>query len=158
ADLEGIDGKEVNLRPFVQECRKLAGWTTEQLWQELLDFAERSKAKRYVGEIDHGYADLLIRTLAPHAVPDTQTLGRLLAPDPAEADAGWLEIFLVALAGHRRVREAVPHLVRKSHIDTDFLLERCTRALASIGDGEAARLIGAAWPGEQRWFATFTAA
>lgn len=107
-----------------------------------------------VGDVDHRYADALIEALAPHDVPDTQTLCNLLRTD--QEDTGWLEIFLVDLAGERRVRETVPILVEKYRIDTSYLLERCSNALAKIGDPEAVRLIGEAFPNETWHYRNYT--
>jgi hypothetical protein len=133
---------------------QLAERSPEDLWQELQDFARRSEDKRYVGEIDHDYADDLVSALAPHSVPDTPTLCHLLAT-LGEA-GGWLEIFLVDLAGSRRVPEAIPALVDFLAIDADYLLQRTNEALAKINDAEAIRLIReryVQWPWAARLFA-----
>src|SRR4051812_31817851 len=63
-----------------------------------------------------------------------------------ETEEGWLESFLVDLAGRRRLAEAVPVLVDKFHSDADYLSERTMDALARIGDPEAVRLIRRAFP------------
>jgi hypothetical protein len=52
-------------------------------------------------------------------------------------------VFLVDLAGARRVRAAVPILVDKYRIDAELLREQVTPALARIGDVEAVRLVRA---------------
>ena len=77
-------------------------------------------------------------------MPDDETICRLLRS--LEPEEGWLEIFLIDLAGARRIPEAIPALVGKFHIDTDYLLERSKVALARIGDPEAVRLIREAYP------------
>jgi SEC-C motif len=134
---------------FLRHRLDLSTWTGEKLWQELRDFSRRSADAEHAGDIDHAYADALIDSLARHPVPDAATVCSLLRQfgtedvDPAD---GWLEAFLVDLAGARRLREAVPMLVDKFHIDTDYLLERCMEALGRIGDPEASRLIRQAWP------------
>lgn len=129
--------KRVELR------RKLAGWEPERLWAELRDYAEAARSKRYVGDIDHRYVDSLVEALGPHDVPGTVALCDML--QAADQDEGWLEIFIVDLVGIRRANESVPLLVEKYRIDTDYLLERCSRALARIGDPEAVRLVGQAF-------------
>jgi len=129
-------------------------WSGERLWDELRRFARRSESKRHVDEIDHGYADDLIDALGGHDVPDAGTICRLLErPGPG---AGWLETFLVDLAGRRRLKEAVPVLVDKFFIDTDYLLERSSDALARIGDPEAVRLIRREYPDAPFHFRLYT--
>jgi hypothetical protein len=119
-------------------------WSGERLWAELRGFARRSEDAQYTNEVDLGYADDLVDALARHEVPDAATLVPMI--EESEAEEGWLEVFLVDLAGRRRVREAVPALVDKFRIDTDYLLERAADALARIGDPEASRLIRRAFP------------
>ncbi len=130
--------------PRLDRRRDFSGWSGEKLWQELEDFAKRSKEAADTGALDLEYAEDLVDALARHQVPDDETLCRLLRD--LEPEEGWLEIFLVDLAGERRISGAVPALVDKFRIDTDYLLERCLRALAKIGDPEASRLIRATYP------------
>jgi SEC-C motif len=136
-------------------------WPGEQLWQELQDFARRWAAdQEESGDFDAAYADALIDALAPHAVPDTATLCSLLRQfktDDVKPEEGWLDGFLVNLAGARRLREAVPAVVDKFHIDTDFLLEDCMEALGRIGDPEASRLIRQAFPSAPEHFCYWSA-
>ena len=143
------------LIPRLQRRRDLASWPGEKLWQELRDFARRSDDTHHGGAIDHAYVDDLIDALAPRDVPDGETICRLLKS--LEPEEGWLEIFLVDLAGTRRLRESVPVLVDKFRIDTDYLLECSQEALALIGDPEASRLIRSALPGADFHFKLYAA-
>ena len=134
----------------VHRRRELSAWPAEKLWGELEHFARRSPG-RYVGEIDHDYADDLIDALSGHAVPSIARVCGLLE----DATSDWLEIFVVDLAGARRLREAIPPLVDKFRIDTDYLLERAGRALARIGDPSAAGLIRSVFPSEDWHFRNY---
>ena len=49
--------------------KDFSGLPAAKLWQDLQDFAERSKDKHYVGEIDHAYADDLVEALDPTTNP-----------------------------------------------------------------------------------------
>jgi hypothetical protein len=142
----------------LERRRDLAAWSGEKLWEELQDFAYRSKDVHDLDEVVLSYSRDLVDALARHDVPDEETLCHLLRSlDPEKRpEEGWLEIFLVELAGARRVARAVPALVEKFHIDTDYLLERCKVALARIGDPEACRLIREAYPGAEGYFKLFT--
>ncbi len=140
--------------PRIKLRRDLAGWTGQELWDELQAYARRSEDKKDTGGIDHGYVGALVDALARHDVPDDETICRLLRS--LEPEEGWLEIFLIDLAGTRRIPEAVPALIGKFHIDTDYLLERSKVALARIGDPEAVRLIRAAYPAAPGHFKHYT--
>ena len=128
--------------------RSLSGKSGEHLWQELQDFSDRSREEKYVGEIDHAYADDLVEALAAHDVPDSETVCKLLTSQEVEGE--WLENFLVELAGARIMREAIPALVAKLRIDADYLLDCTVRALSRIGDPEAVRLVRQVFP-EESW-------
>jgi hypothetical protein len=73
----------------------------------------------------------------------------------ADATPGWLEIFMIELAGARRIREAIPPLVDKFRIDTDYMLECAARALARIGDPSAASLIHSVFSSEDWHFRNY---
>ena len=130
--------------PRIKLRCELAGGTGQRLWDELQAYARRSEDKTDTGGIDHAYVGALVDALSRRDVPDDETICRLLRS--LEPQEGWLEIFLIDLAGARRIPEAVPALVGKFHIDTDYLLERSKVALARIGDPEAVRLIREAYP------------
>lgn len=139
---------------FIQHRREFAGWSAQRLWKELQDYARRSEEKKYANDINHAYVDALVEALAPCDVPDAETFCALLrSPD---SEYSWLEIFLIDLAGERCVHETIPILVDKFRIDTDYMLERCSEALAKIGDPEAVRLIRNAFPNESWSYRLYT--
>jgi hypothetical protein len=138
-----------NVRPETlerfQRRRELATKPGEELWRMLRALSDKSRDAHYAGDIDHSYAGDLIEAVGRCDVPDAAEVCSLLSAP--EVDGEWLEVFLVDLAGVRRMREAVPQLVAKLHIDTDYLLERVCEALARIGEPEAARLVRAEFGG-----------
>lgn len=140
----------------IRQRLELSQWSPDRLWAELYDYARRSEDKKYANDIDHQYADNLITALAPFDVPDTDTLSELLAAEKSEFM--WLEIFLIALAGKRRVAATIPLLVDRYRIDTDFMLQCVTESLARIGDPQAVRLVRAAFPNESWGFRNFSSA
>jgi hypothetical protein len=141
------------LQKLERRC-EWSGWSGERLWQELQDFSHRSQDEGYTSDIDLDYGWDLVEALGPHTVPDAPTLCGLLR-SPA-VSGSWLETFVVDLAGARGLHEAVPALVEKFHIDTDYLLERCMYALCRIGDPEASRLIGADYASAGSTFQNFS--
>jgi hypothetical protein len=118
-------------------------WSADQLWNELQAFSRRADKDNSL-DIDQDYATDLIRDLARHNTPDAETLCRLIR-EP-ENESRWLQLFLIDLAGHRRLREAVETLVEELHEDDDLLLENSSAALGQIGEVEAVRLIRRQFP------------
>jgi hypothetical protein len=143
------------IAPRIERRRQLTAWSGERLWDELQDFARRSADQHTTNEVDLDYADDLVDALASFDVPDAETIGRMLRE--LEPEEGWLEIFLVDLAGARRVAQAIPQLVGKYRIDTDYLLDRVSIALARIGDPEASRQIAETYPVEGPGFRIYAA-
>jgi hypothetical protein len=125
--------------------RELAAKPGEELWRMLQDFSDQSRGAQHAGDIDHAYADDLIDAVGRRDVPGAAAVCSLLSS--LEVEEEWLEVFLVDLAGVRRMRETVPQLVSKFHIDTDYLLQRVCEALARIGDPAAAHLVRAEFGG-----------
>ncbi len=119
--------------------RGFAARTAEELWQDLLDFAEESEGIEYGSQIDHGYLDDLIEALARHDTPAVETIRQHM--DSPEAQEGWLEAFLVDLAGERRLAGLVPDLVARLRSDSDYLHDCVIFALGPIGSPEAVPLI-----------------
>jgi HEAT repeat protein len=138
----------------IRRRREFSGQSADDLWAALQRFSEESKDAKHVGEIDHSYADDLIETLADRDLPNARVIFDLLVSPEVEEE--WLEIFLIDLAGARKVSEAIPALVGKLRIDTDYMLERASDALARIGDPEAARQISQTFAQESWTFRLYT--
>lgn len=139
----------------IKRRRQFASWSGDRLWEELERFAHQCEKHQYVSDIDLTYADALIEALAARDVPDMQTICRFLQDCDQGGGGGWLEIFVIDLAGERRVREAVPMLVDRFRVDTDYMLERAVSALAKIGDPEAVRIIQRTFPDEPWHFKNY---
>ena len=132
---------ERNLRRFHDQREEFSHMTGEELWKNFQDYTKWADDNaKYANDIDQNHLDILIEALAQHDIPDEETICRMLEQDDLEES--WLEIFLIDLAGARKIRSAVPLLVDRYRVDTDYMLERCTQALVRIGDPEAARRIG----------------
>ena len=141
-------------RPRIQHRRSVASWSGDRLWEELQAFSRRSKAAQCAGEIDHAYAEALVEALARCDIPDAGTVCRLLAVK--DIAGPWLEMFLINIAGERRLTEAIPLLVDRFHVDTDYMLDQCVEVLAKLGDPEAVRLIREAFPRASWNFKNYT--
>jgi hypothetical protein len=119
----------------VHRRRDLSTWPPGKLWTATRELAHLGG--RYVDEVDLAYADDLVDALARH---DQPSIPQILAAI-ADADDHWLEIFAIDLSAARGVREAVPALIGKLRIETDYLCERAARALSRIGDPRAVEQI-----------------
>jgi hypothetical protein len=128
----------------LERRRDLVGMSAEKLWDELHVVAARISNEPGTEEADFDLAQDLIDALSSRDFPDVDTVCGLLRS--LEPEEGWLEIFLVELAGARQIREAVPAIVDKLHLDADYVLESSTDSLTRIGSTEAVRLIHAAYP------------
>ena len=149
------DRLSVDLRSRIQHRTTCSSWSGERLWDELQALSKQSVESQDADDIDHSYADALIEALAQYDLPDVNTICRLLK-DP-ETEGEWLEIFLIDLVGQRRLTATIPTLVDKFRVDTDYMLERCSDAIAKMGDPAAVRLIRDAFPQESWDFKNFTA-
>jgi HEAT repeat protein len=109
----------------------------EKIWESLMSHAGEVKAM-HAGGFDRRISERLIEVLArtPEMFAD-----RVMAILRDKSITDWREIFAVRLAGEMRWQPAVPVLVEKLHIDTDYLLDCVNDALVRIGDLIAVHLI-----------------
>ena len=150
---------DTDLEPRIERRCDLATWTSDRLWRELQDHAKRAEEEWDCKGFDTEYSRDLVDALASRDLPSSETICQMLRSWGWTDDlgGGWLEIWLVELAGKRRLREAVPLIVDKLHVDSDFLLEAAERALPRIGDPEASRLIWASYPTAVDYFRIYAA-
>ena len=153
AELDAVANLLPETRERIARRQDFTAWPGEKLWEALQEFDRQSSGKT-MGDVNLVHAHDLIEALAGRDMPNADTICRLLTS--AEVEGEWMEIFLIDLAGARRLREAVPTLVDEFRVDTDYMLERATAALSRIGDPEAVRLVREAFPHESWNFRLFT--
>jgi|GEM_PF-2020155 len=132
--------------------------SAEDLWDELECLCrETDETGRYANDMDHPLLRDLLDCLAEHQFPSSETLLELLSSlqDDPEFVCTWEAIVAVKLAGRRRMKEAIPELVRILHLDGDYVLERAADSLAQIADPCAVKLIYEQWPGSTWDFRNF---
>src|SRR5208283_3636377 len=130
------------------ERLQLASWNTEQCWRELERISTEGVGKPYSSDVDLGHARRVVEALARQGDKDVDRVLDLLATkvEDLETDPmGWLEIFLVMLAGEMRLEPAIPPVVGKLHECGDLLSEECVEALGKIGTDAAARAVTEGW-------------
>ncbi len=123
----------------VKHRLNLMSWSGERLWQEVQNRVLKYKDTEWSSEFDNIYDEAIIETLALHDVPNTETICRLLTT-PSDDD-GWLDMFLVDLAGARRLREAVPAIMDKLRRTDEDYPENTSVVLTRIGHPDIVRNI-----------------
>ncbi len=116
-----------------------AGLSAAELWDALVAFARRAENVREPWKLDWTYVDVMVEALGRHDFPGADAVCERLA-DPG-VENSFLELILVDLAGARKMREAVPALIRRLGADDDWMPQRVRDALVRIGDVDVVRLI-----------------
>jgi len=142
-------------RTGIKHRMDLRSWSGEQLWQELRNLSERYESAEHFSAFDSIYDDAVIAALAPYDVPDAETTCRLLTHPETVND--WLEMFLIDLAGARRLTEAIPALLDMLRDADGSLPENCPQALARIGHPEIVRQIRGSYRAESWSFKDLSA-
>lgn len=139
----------------LERRQTLAGEEPEELFQQLHKFSKTYHGK-YMNKVDFSYVDDILEMLADRGYPEERMVCELLRSPDVEGE--YEEIFLIDLAGRRKLRSAIPALVEKFKIDTDFMLERVTEALAQIRESLAVHLVRQEYPNESWNYKNFTSA
>lgn len=110
-------------------------WGSDKCWKALEDFCEKEKNKQYVNDIDLTYTYNLIKALSSQGENLTDKIISLLdieIDNYVGNSMKWMEPFVVILAGEMQLKQAIPYIVKKLHIDGDYCNERCVEALIKI--------------------------
>ncbi|MCX7046053.1 MAG: SEC-C metal-binding domain-containing protein [Candidatus Sumerlaeota bacterium] len=119
---------------------EIAQWSDERLWQALQDICREMDEHPDKPERNHVFLSCAVETLALRPTPDNAEFCRLLEDKAIENK--WLELYLIDLAGARKLRAAIPSLLRRLSVDDDDLMPmNCAKALVRIADPEAIRTL-----------------
>jgi len=142
APLSWLEGRIERLKSFDEHSwnkatvrLKIKEHSPENLWEELKTYSDECN-NRFVDKI---YVAALVETLGRYDVPDEDTICRMLQEE-AISDQ-WLEIFLVDLAGARKIGRTVGIINDKILLDEAYLSERCVYALSRFGTVEAVEAV-----------------
>ena len=122
------------------------------LWNRLEILCEQHKSAEDWDEFPQEEADDLVMCLAELGSVPIERLMELLQTDvPDEGDSAifWLEPKLVTLAGLIRHQPALPILVEKLRLGSDFLDDESQTALIRLGTDEVVRTIASLLPQEE---------
>lgn len=121
---------------------KLSG---EEHFKELRMLSEIcDKSESWPKEVELGAHEILIDELRKQGVPEEADVVHLLS-QYADNSGDWMELFLVNLAGARRLTAAIPQLVRRLHSDSYVLLEECLSALTRMNEPSTIELLKNEW-------------
>ena len=104
--------------------------TADELWQELKEFCAVEDHLEMMA-VDYEYGRSVVSALAPYRERFGPKVMRCLE-DP-EAYTGWLEVFIVRLAGEMKLERAIPFLVDRYVDEDSWACEEAYRALEKIG-------------------------
>ncbi|MBM4066788.1 MAG: hypothetical protein FJ266_14310 [Planctomycetes bacterium] len=114
----------------------MLSWDGDVCWNALEDFCKINKTKQYINEVNIGYAFQIIEALSRDGEKYRDRIVSLLAEEIKDFENNpmrWMEPLVVALSGEMRLESAIPLIIEKLKIDSDFLAEQCTFALSRIG-------------------------
>lgn len=114
----------------------MLSWDGDVCWNALEDFCKANKTKQYFNEVNIGYAFQIIEALSRDGEKYRDRIVSLLAEEIKDFENNpmiWMEPLVVALAGEMRLESAIPLIIEKLKIDSDFLAEECMYALSRIG-------------------------
>lgn len=115
---------------LITERIAIASMTADELWEELNDFCAAEDNQEMMAE-DYEYGRSLVTALARYRERFGSKVMRCLE-DP-EAYTGWLEVFIVRLAGEMKLERAIPFLADRFADEDSWACEEAYRALEKIG-------------------------
>ncbi len=125
------------LRASFSERLQMLSWDEAACWRELEAFCEEGKDKRYINDVNLGYANHIVEALSRCGDECEEKIHNILKQkieDYNNNPMKWLEPLMVRLAGEMQLDSTVPTLVAKLVEDGgDLLNEECAEALSRIG-------------------------
>ena len=106
------------------------------LWKEMEDWADRWMGdEERISLVDSHHLSRLLKAMGRHADQADKVLAALdgkVAPTKRER-VGWLLPDLIFLAGHMRLKQAIPRIMRRIAEGQEVVLDVCGYALGRIG-------------------------
>lgn len=118
------------------------------LWEEFEQFGCKLMAQRTTTIDDHHYSDLLARAMGrrrDHGDKVIQAMDGKVARTKRDL-MEYLMPELVAIAGHMRLRNAIPRIIGRMLLDETDVLDCCGDALGRIGSGVVLSEVVSLWP------------
>ena len=128
--IQSLQTLDVMSKALITERIDLASMTADELWEKLNAFCTVVDRTEMRTE-DYEYGRSLVAALAPHR----EQFGRkvMCCLEDPEAYTGWLEVFIVRLAGEMKLERAIPFLADRFADEDSWACEEAYRALEMIG-------------------------
>jgi len=128
---------------------KISSYSPAQAWGALREYNENCKKKdRNMNEVDSAYVDCLLNSLSNTNLPPDEKVCQTLSDEGLRGE--WLELWMIELAGLRKIPRAMLPLVKKLQTDTDYLRQKTINAIVRIGNPRAINLIDKTFA-DDRW-------
>jgi len=128
--------------------------STETLWFELMDYCDEIAHKR-LDQIYYPHGLHMVEILAQRDDLPAEDLVEFL--QDGETYYRYEELYWTILAGEAQIEEAIPVLLDKLRIDTDFLCDEASKSLIKIGTDRVIEELKSCFPSESWHFRNFSA-
>jgi hypothetical protein len=143
-------------RASIIDRLRMLSWDEAACWQELETFCEEGKDKRYVTEVNLGYANRIVEALARCGENNEEKVHAILTQkieDYHHHPMKWMEPLAVRLAGEATLNSTIPLLIAKLLEDGgDLLNPECAGALTRIGTPAVLEAVAETFPTAPRSF------
>lgn len=136
----------------------MLSWDGDVCWNALEAFCKTNKNKQYINEVNIGYAFQIIEALSRDGEKYRDRIISLLAEEIKDFENNpmkWMEPLVVALVGEMRLESAIPLIIQKLKIDSDFLAEECMYALSRIGTDSVIEAVSKVFPDANSHFRSY---
>jgi hypothetical protein len=136
------------LRPALKELVEMAPWDWHTGWGAFTKFGENLIGKEGITQNDLRRLHRFIKSLARFRDDGADQILALLKRQYRGTNKNlmvWMEPWIVELAGHMRIKEAIPFIIERFYDDDDTVRDECGTALAKIGGDEVVKAITDIW-------------
>ncbi|NUO08603.1 MAG: SEC-C domain-containing protein [Candidatus Brocadia sp.] len=158
AEILESGGLSADLKQSIMKRIDMHSWGGDVCWKALEDFCKANKTKRYINEVNIGHAFQIIKALSRDGERYRDRIVSLLAEEINDFENNpmrWMEPLVVALAGEMRLGPAIPLIIKKLKIDSDFLAEECMYALSRIGNDSVIEAVSAVFSDADSHFRSY---
>lgn len=151
-------GLPADFKKGIMKRIDMLSWDGDVCWNALEDFCRANKTKQYINEVNIGYAFQIIEALSRDGEKYHDRIVSLLAEEVKDFENNpmrWMEPLVVALAGEMRLASAIPLIINKLKIDSDFLAEECMYALSMIGTDAVIEAVSKVFSGADSHFRSY---
>ena len=136
------------LRQTLEELMEMASWDWQTGWGAFTAFGDNLMEKGQLSQNDFRRLHRFIKSLARFRDDGADQILALLQRryrGTNELVMDWMEPWVVELAGHMRLKDAIPFIIERIFEDDDAVRDECGIALAKIGGDEVVKAIADVW-------------